>query len=164
MILYPALRQRQSEPIKVLSKIKQGGARSMATIGQLNQQISNLRKENDELKTELDEYKSLNSALASVIEAHISCREHDKSVVNAASLMPSNCITSVLNELRALLNTGSSQALAGNVSSLSGKIIEKQARIGRQISSNEDQIRSCQFKISQLKKTTINDPTTVSNA
>lgn len=124
----------------------------MATIGQLNQQISNLRKENDELKTELDEYKALKGELSSLIEAHLSCRNRDKSVVSNASLMPSRCVTYVLNELRTMLNSASGQALSGSVASLTGSIIAKQNKIGQTIDDNELRIRACQNQIAQLKR------------
>ena len=60
----------------------------MATIWQLNQRINSLNDQNKILQKEFEEYNHLKSDLSNLVEAHLSRKNQDRSLVGGESLCP----------------------------------------------------------------------------
>ena len=129
----------------------------MATIWQLNQRINSLNDQNKILQKEFEEYNHLKSDLSNLVEAHLSRKNQDRSLVGGESLLPSNCAKTFKRKFTAQLNNGSDSKITGHASLITANIIKKQMSIQREISSNESEIRSCRWKISQLKSDSSNE-------
>lgn len=124
----------------------------MATISELQRRISALEQQNSELNEESKEYESMLSDLSTLINAHISCINRDKSALSVARLLPSRCITAVIGELNAQLHSGAVSSLQGAASSVSGKAMNMKMNIAEKISNNNTAINNCRYTISRLSK------------
>lgn len=123
----------------------------MASIGYLNQRITELTNQNKELNDEYDQYDKLKGELRNLIEAHMQCQKLSRNALSGAGLKSSRCMKSFVDKMNEHLDSRTDLSLANKMSSLVNSAIKEQERIARKIEQNTIQINADRRTIKKLK-------------